>query len=75
MISTIPERSPLVDEVTVTQATGIFSPCIQGGNVLAGHALWTVNNVLLFTLGRVHIHDYECVYIRPQLGTVRTRYR
>ena len=36
---------------TVTQSSGIFSPNIQVGNVLAGQALWTVNNLPLFTLG------------------------
>jgi hypothetical protein len=39
------------DNQTVTQATGIFSHYIQGGNVLGGQALWTVNNLPLFTLG------------------------
>jgi hypothetical protein len=36
---------------TVTQATGIFLPYVQAGDVLGGHALWTVNNLPLFTLG------------------------
>jgi len=36
---------------TVTQATGLFSTHIQGGDVLNGQALWTVNNLPLFTLG------------------------
>jgi hypothetical protein len=36
---------------TVTQATGISLPYIQGGDVLGGQPLETVTNLPLFTLG------------------------
>jgi VPDSG-CTERM motif len=37
---------------TVIQSTGIFSSSIQTGNILGGQALWTVNNLPVFSLGR-----------------------
>lgn len=35
----------------MTQATGVFSSHIHTGDLLGGQALWTVNNLPLFTLG------------------------
>jgi hypothetical protein len=35
---------------TVTQTSGIFSAYIHPGDLLGGQALWTVNNLPLFTL-------------------------
>jgi hypothetical protein len=36
---------------TVTGSSGIFSPFVSQGNILAGQRLWTGNNLPLFSLG------------------------